>query len=179
MTPAPTHLPTLALVGSAMLIGWRLVVRVRRLVGRQRFSRSRSRLSVVVFAVVVLALLAGSLGEPGRALAEIAGVGLGVGLAVYGLRATRFEVTPGGLFYTPSAHIGVVLSVLLAARIGTRLVQVYAASAAFSEPPFGLVRSPLTMFVVGTLAGYYAWYAMGLLRWSNAVPSTTVLPSGG
>jgi hypothetical protein len=173
MAPAPTHLSIVAVAGSAALIGWRLYVRVRRLMGRQRFSRFRAWLSAVAFAVVVLALLAGSLGHPGRALAELTGVGLGVALAEYGLRATRFEVTPGALFYTPSAHIGIVLSVLLAARIGIGLVQVYVASAAFSEPPVALVHSPLTLFVVGTLAGYYARYAMGLLRWSHAAKCVT------
>lgn len=101
-------------------------------------------------------MLAGSLGHPGRALAGLASVGLGVALTEYGLRATRFEVTPGALFYAPSAHSGVVLSLVLAARIGIRLLRVCAATAAFSEPPVALVHSPLTLFVAGALAGYYA-----------------------
>jgi hypothetical protein len=98
-------------------------------------------------------------------------VAIGIGLAVYGLRVTRFESTPSGLYYTPSAHIGVALSLLVVARVAYRLFQSYAATAGFTEPPASLVRSPLTLLLVGTLAGYYAWYALGLLRWRRSLDS--------
>lgn len=41
-------------------------------------------------------------------------------LGVYGLRLTRFERTPTGLFYTPNAHLGIALSLLLVLRLGYR-----------------------------------------------------------
>jgi hypothetical protein len=43
------------------------------------------------------------------------------------------------------------------------------ATAAFTAPPAALLRSPLTVFIVGVLAGYYASYAVGLLRWRRRV----------
>ena len=98
-------------------------------------------------------------------MAELLGIGIGIGLAVYGLRVTKFEPTPSGLYYTPNVHIGVALSLLLVARIAYRLVELYFSTVGFTEPPTSFVRSPLTLLIVGTLAGYYAWYAFGLLLW--------------
>jgi hypothetical protein len=35
-----------------------------------------------------------------------------------------------------------------------------------AAPPPGSTLTPLTLLLVGTLAGYYWTYALGLLRWS-------------
>ena len=50
------------------------------------------------------------------------GVLLGAALGVLGLRLTRFEATSAGLFYTPSAHLGIALSTLLVCRIAYRFI---------------------------------------------------------
>ena len=50
------------------------------------------------------------------------GVTLGVALGLLGLRLTRFEITGEGMFYTPSAHLGVALSTLLVGRIVYRFL---------------------------------------------------------
>jgi hypothetical protein len=171
MTPSTGPLPIIAILASAVLIAWRVRARIRRLVGRQRLSPLRSWVSVAIFTALVIALLIGSLDHPLRTVKELTGVAIGIGLAVYGLRVTRFESTPSGLYYTPSAHIGVALSLLVVARVAYRLFQSYAATAGFTEPPASLVRSPLTLLLVGTLAGYYAWYALGLLRWRRSLDS--------
>jgi len=163
------HLPLAAYAGIALLVGWRIFRRVRRLVGRQRLTAWRPWLPVCVFPLLLIGLLLSSMHHPARAGAELAGIAIGLPLAVYSLRRTRFEVTPAGLFYTPSAHVGIALSLLLVARIVYRLVQSYVATAAFTAPPAALLRSPLTVFIVGVLAGYYASYAVGLLRWRRRV----------
>lgn len=105
------------------------------------------------------------------------GAVVGIGLGLLGLRLTRFEVTPTGRFYTPSAHLGVALSVLLVCRIAWRFAAggfPGAAGAGSSGPPAGSL-TPLTLLLVGMLAGYYTTYAIGLLRWSarsrDLVPS--------
>jgi cytochrome b561 len=90
-------------------------------------------------------------------------------LAVYGLRQTRFEQTPQGLFYTPHAHLGIALSLLFVGRILYRLVAVYALNGAASPGAAEFARSPLTLAVFGLLAGYYIIYAVGLVRWRNRV----------
>ena len=168
MTP-PGNLPAYAYAGIALLVAWRIFMRVRRLVGRQRLRTWRLWLTLGVFPLLVLTLLAGSLRQPQTALAELAGVGVGIFLGLQGLRLTRYESTPAGLYYTPSAHIGIALSLLMFARLAYRGVQLYALSAALGEPPTSFARSPLTLLIFGTLAGYYATYAWGLLRWQRSL----------
>jgi hypothetical protein len=87
-----------------------------------------------------------------------------VALGVIGLRLTRCEVTGAGLFYTPSAYLGIALSTLLVCRIAYRFASggFSDARAATSTPP---ALTPLTLLLVGTLAGYYCTYALGLLHW--------------
>jgi cytochrome b561 len=98
-----------------------------------------------------------------------AGTVAGIGLAVWGLRLTRFENAPDGFFYTPNAHIGIALSLLLFARVGYRLYTL----SALAGPEMGQTmqafgRSPLTLVILGTMLGYFASYAIGLLRWRRA-----------
>jgi hypothetical protein len=172
MQPMPTpayQIPPIAYVGLAALVFWRLFVRVRRLVGRQRLRPWRAWLTLIFFPLLVLALLMGVFSRPDRALVELLGVAIGVGLAVYGIRLTRFEVLPEGLYYTPSAHIGIALSLLFMGRVAYRLVQAYSATSGLTAFPADFVRSPATLLIVGVLAGYYAAYAFGLLRWQRSV----------
>ena len=168
---SPTHPQSLIFLVLLPLIAWRMVRRFRRLVGRQLSVAWRHRTAAVLFPVLVLALGASAVAAPDAmpALGALgAGLAVGIGLAVYGLRLTRYEVTDQGLYYTPSAHIGIALSVLLAGRIGFRMFQAYEDA----QAPSALhhyTNSPLTLLVFGMLAGYYATYAIGLLRWRRSV----------
>lgn len=159
-------------VGIAALIAWRVYRRVRRSIGRQRLSRVRPWLTVTLLPALVALLLLGSPFHPASAVALAAGISTGAALGFYGLRLTRFESTPSGLFYTPNAHLGIALSLLLLARIAYRVIQVYASDPPVSVPPADFVRSPVTLAIFGTLAGYYVTYAVDLLRWrGRAGPS--------
>lgn len=171
--PAP-HPSLLVSCGVVALVAWRLYARMRRMIGRQRLSRVRPWVTVVLFPVLVLVLSLGSLAHPAHAVTLLAGVALGVGLGVYGLRLTRFEQTPQGLFYTPSAHLGIALSLLLFGRVAYRLAQVYLLASSTAATPADFVRSPLTLAIFGTLAGYYTAYAIGLLRWRHRVSTLGV-----
>jgi len=168
MTAAP-HPSLLVSLGIAALVVWRLYSRVRRMVGRQRFSRRRPWITVVLFPMLLALLLLASLAHPVNAVTLVAGMALGVALGIYGLRLTTFESTPQGLFYTPSAHLGIALSLLFIARIVFRVVQFYFADVSAPASPHDFVRSPLTLAIFGTLAGYYVTYAIGLLRWAGRV----------
>lgn len=171
-----THPSMIAVVGIAALIAWRIYRRVRRSVGRQRLHPVRPWLTVIFFPLLVAMLLLGSLFHPASALALVGGAGVGVALGIYGLRLTRFEPTAEGLFYTPNLHLGIALSLLLIARIGYRVIQMYAADLPMDTPPTDFVRSPITLVILGTLAGYYVTYAIGLLRWQARVGSTISPP---
>ena len=60
---------------------------------------------------------------------------------------------------------------LLLARIAYRFYEISVMTAAQTQSQmqdFG--RSPLTLAVFGTLAGYYTAYAVGILRWRASTP---------
>jgi hypothetical protein len=162
------------------LIAWRMYSRIRRVIGRQQLSVKRVWIRIVVFPLVI-ALLAFSPAMHTEALGYLAcGVAIGAALGVLGLRLTRYEVTAQGLFYTPSAHLGIALSTLLIARIAYRFALYGLPGAGAAGPPRVSTLTPLTMLLLGTLAGYYWTYAVGLLRWSarpreagGSVPGTT------
>jgi hypothetical protein len=160
--------PSIVLLALVPLIVWRLYSRVRRMVGRQRLSRVRPWISVCLFPLLVLLLAFVSREHPIALGALAGGLVAGGALAVYGLRLTRFERTAQGLFYTPNAYLGVALSLLLAGRVLYRLVQVYSGDVLTAAASSDFVRSPATLAIFGTLAGYYVAYAAGLLRWRRA-----------
>ncbi len=164
----PPH-PSLAGIGIALFVAWRVYVRVRRMIGRQRLGRFRPWFTVCFFPLLILVLMLGALVHPVVALALVSGVAVGTGMGWYGLRRTLFEATPTGLFYTPHAPLGIAISVLFVARIVYRLVQGSMFTSTLAAPPADFARSPLTLVIFGTLAGYYVTYAIGLLRWRAQV----------
>jgi hypothetical protein len=180
MTPQQTHI--LVTILFVALIAWRMHARIRRLIGRQKLAPARPWINLVLFPVLVALLLMGSRLQPLTTGALVAGAALGTALGVIGLRRTRFEVTADGLFYTPSAHIGIALSVLLVARILWRFLSMggFPGLGSAPPPPPGSTLTPLTLTLLGTLAGYYFTYAVGLVRWaakSRALSARQETPS--
>jgi len=173
--PQPGMPQALVTVAIVALIAWRLYGRIRRNIGRQRLSRVRPWITLIVFPLVI-GLLLFTAHLPQLASACLAGgVALGIGLGVFGLRLTRFEVTEQGHYYTPNAHLGILLSTLVVCRVIYRLV-VGGLPGSTSGPPSSATLTPLTLLLVGTLAGYYCSYAIGLLRWALRGPAAA--PAG-
>jgi hypothetical protein len=173
MTPYVSHL--LVILGIVALIAWRMYARARRLIGRQRLPPVRPWITVIVFPVLVALLGVGAHTSLRLSTALAAGVIAGVTLGVIGLRMTRFEVAGDGLYYTPSAHLGIALSTLVVARVvwrflftgmGTAGAGFGGGSALPAQPPHTTL-TPLTLLLFGMLAGYYFTYAVGLLRWAS------------
>jgi hypothetical protein len=164
---APFNPSLVVPIGIGALVLWRFYSRARRMVGRQQLSNVRPWITVCVFPILTVLLAMASIAQPMSPLALSAGIVVGICLGVFGLRTTRFEKTPQGLFYTPNAHLGIALSLLLLGRIIYRLIQVYAVSGSDGPPQINSTTTPLTLFIFGTLAGYYVAYAIGLLRWQR------------
>jgi hypothetical protein len=166
--PQPPNAQQLLITGAIVaLIAWRMYSRIRRVIGRQRLTLKRIWVRLVLFPVVIALLAFASRMHP-EALGYLAcGVAIGVALGVLGLRLTKYEVTAEGLFYIPSAHLGVALSTLLIARVAYRFAVYGLPGAGAGGPPPGGTLTPLTLLIVGTLAGYYWTYGVGLLRWSG------------
>jgi hypothetical protein len=162
---APLNPSLLVPIGVSALVLWRFYSRVRRMIGRQHLSNVRPWITVSIFPLILVLFAATAISQPASLLALGGGTVIGVCLGIYGLRVTKFENTPQGLFYTPSAHLGIALSLLLVGRILYRLVLVYSSTAVPAGPPVNYATTPLTLLIFGTLAGYYVTYAIGLLRW--------------
>lgn len=153
-------------VGVGILVLWRVYSRMRRMIGRQKLSNVRPWITIVVFPTLLGLILLGSVMHPASTLALLGGTVGGVALGIYGLRLTKFEQSTEGLFYTPSAHLGIALSLLLLGRVAYRMVQLFVLTGeATTARPEDFTQSPLTILIFGTLAGYYVTYAVGLLRW--------------
>ncbi|MFZ6654879.1 hypothetical protein [Undibacterium sp. TJN19] len=158
---------TLLTAAIGAFIVWRIVSRVRRMVGRQKYSKVRATLTVLVFPILIALILFGVHTHMDTVLGMLAGMGVGVGLGMYGHRLTKFENSAAGKFYTPNAHLGIALSLLLIGRIAWRMGTLYYTTQSFTAPPGDLSSSPLTLFLFGMLAAYYITFAIGLLRWAR------------
>jgi hypothetical protein len=149
------------------LIAWSIYRRVRRNIGRQPLRPRRAVISIIILTLVSILVVGTSLHNSRLLLGIGGGLLLGVLLGIIGLRLTRFETTDEGRFYTPNAHIGVVLSMLFIGRLAYRFWAVHDAIAAPNvTPPF---QSPLTFFIFGLTAGYYIIYQAGLFKHSRDI----------
>jgi hypothetical protein len=166
-----THFPstsTLMLAAFIPFICWRMYSRFKRLIGKQRFSYARPWISLSIFPVITVLLVIATQSHPEHLWLLAGGGAIGVALGIVGLRKTQFEVAQDGLFYTPNAHLGIALSLLLFGRIIYRVFEVTSLPPQMSSG-MGNAATPLTLAIFGVLAGYYVAYAIGLLRWHSAV----------
>lgn len=163
---SPGTVVTLALVP---LIAWRVYVRVRRAIGRQRVSRYRGPISLTIYGLLIGAVTFANLRHPSHLVAFALAVAAGAALATYVFSYTKFEPTPHGLYYTPHGPIGIALAILLLVRLVYRLVEVYVTTPAATRTATEFAQSPLTLCAFGLLAGYYAWYMLRLVRWRSRV----------
>ena len=176
MTPAVPQVSIGAVV-VILLIVWRMYVRIKRMVGRQKSKIYRHWITLIVFPLLVAMFALAAIGNPVTEGIFALGLATGVGLAIWGLRMTKFETTPLAYYYTPNAHIGIALSVLMMGRIMYRFYQAYSPGAGqpgTSLQDFG--RSPLTLAIFGTLAAYYITYAIGIIRWRWNTPLPGSIP---
>lgn len=164
--PNPSLLTWLVLLP---LIAWRMVVRFRRLTQKQRFSRVRPWITLTVFPMllwllVMTAFVPPNPPQPWKLVPLAVGVAAGAALGVFGLKRTRFEAGPEGMFYTPDARLGIALSVLFVLRLAYRMGELALTGPRASEG-LDFALSPYTLAPVGLFSGYYMAFAVGLLVW--------------
>jgi cytochrome b561 len=134
---------------------------------------------VLFFSSILVLLAATSLVHPMAEAALAAGIATGAVLSHFGLRTTRFETTPEGLYFTPNARIGIALMVLLVTRILYRFYEMSTMTLApRSDQVQDLTRSPLTLALVGMLLAYYIGYAAGILLWRRAHARAAAVNAG-
>jgi hypothetical protein len=165
-----------ALVSS--LVVWRVYRRIRRNVGRQEFQPRRTLIRIAIFGLITISIAIAVVRHPAVLFGYAGGLLAGAVLAFVGLRLTYFDSTPEGRFYTPNVYIGVVLSLLLIARLAYRLLTLYSSPSVNSLPPSGML-SPVTLLILGLTAGYYIVYFTGIFmrcRAPQLAQSETVTP---
>lgn len=155
---------TLALLVLTPLLVWRIYRRIQSRMVRQRSIVSRHYTGILVFGAMILVPAAQLLDNPYNLAALLVGAAGGIGYGVWGLKLTRFEDTPQGYYFTPNARLGIVMAMILVARILYIGVEIYTRQGT-GVPADRLTDSPLTMLCVGLTAGYFGCYSSGLLRW--------------
>lgn len=163
--PAAPSAATLGTVALTLLVLWRVYVRFRRAVTRQRLTRWRAPVTLALYALLLMLLGAALRHQPWLLLDLAAFVLAGVLLARFGLARTVFDAAPGGLFYTPFKPLSLTLALLFAARVAWRIWDVWLSHDGADHTTREFMSSPLTLSSFGLLAGYAMAYAVGLARW--------------
>lgn len=163
----------LVLAALIPLVLWRLYSRVKRFVGRQRSRLWRHMAATIFFPAMVALFALLALHDPLAFAALAAGTLVGAGLALWALKLTTFEHAGDEFHYTPNARIGIAIALVFIARILYRAIEIFAAGGMPRSGAQDFARSPLTLLVFGLLAGYYALYAAGLIRWRLSAAAAT------
>jgi len=154
------------------LIVWRVYARFRKVIGRQRLSRYRAPVTLVLYSLLSALVADATLAHPGRVWWFAGSLLAGAALSLAGIRHTKFEATREGLFYTPNAPLGLALFALFVARIVYRVVEVYVLAPSLPRSTVEFMGSTTTVVAFGLLAGYFIGYAAGLARWRGSVLRT-------
>ncbi|MFS2214656.1 hypothetical protein ACCD08_09115 [Telluria sp. Tellsp104] len=157
-------LTTLALIALLPLLIWRIHSRLKHQMTRQRSILSRHYTGLFVFVVMIL-IPASELGDrPFQLAALAAGAIGGIALGSYGLRRTRFEDTPEGYFFTPPSRMGILVAMVLVARVVYLGIEIYMNQGS-NRPNPRFTDSPITMLCLGLTAAYFATFSAALMRW--------------
>ncbi len=167
------QLTTIALLILIPLLIWRIYSRVKRIFVRQESLMWKHALGATLFPFMLVAAGASLLPDL-FAVACLGGAAVAGGwLAVFALKKTRFENHGRRFFFKPYDRFGIVLCLLLAARVLQIGVEIYASRQGLSAQPVtqeALLHDPLSLVPFGLLAAYLAVYSIGMLRWRRAQP---------
>ncbi len=151
-----------------LLLPLGLVLRYRNGRARQRavgWVLASNAWLLLVSALVFLASAWGSGHWVAQALPwSAAGMLAGLLLGVVGVWRTRFEITPAGFHYTPNRWLVLMLTVVVAVRIGLGMWQGISHIRGGADAGDWLAETGRLFTVGGLLLGYYLAYAWGLRR---------------
>lgn len=143
-------LTTLALLALTPLLVWRVYLRLKTRMERQRSIISRHYTGLLLFFAMVAVPASELIGNTVPLAALLGGTLAGVALGIYGLRVTRFEDTEQGYYFTPNARLGILVAMTLVARVLYLGVLIYANKGSNMPTP-RFSDSPLTMMCVLSL----------------------------
>jgi len=165
----------------AVLFVFLIYRRFRRNFGQQPLRPIRMQIRIGVLILVGGLLLPTAFRSAAFLSAMLAGVTVGVALAVWGGSRTRYLRISDQLYYVPHTYTGVAVSLLFLGRLIYRVVQIYSnahvarsvAAEASKQAfvPSSMLSSPLTLSLFFVLMGYYVcYYSIVLLKSKRTIP---------
>ncbi|TBL80691.1 CcdC protein domain-containing protein [Paenibacillus thalictri] len=155
-----------------LLLAFVIYRRVKRSIGFQKLQRSRLIIRTVLFAVIGIAIFIAGLRHPLYMIGDVAGLAVGVCLAIYAVKHSRFEKRQDGWYYR--THLGIELSVLFLflGRLAYRMFLMYSQAQNDPSHPFNanpydpqaLASDPWTSGIFYVIIAYYVGYFGYLLR---------------
>jgi hypothetical protein len=155
--------PILIAAAVVLLLVYR---RFRRSFGQQPLQPVRMRARMAIFLVAGCLMLPLATRSMALVSAALAGVALGVALALWGAVRTRFVRIADQLHYVPHTYTGIAISALFLGRLIFRFTQMYAGAADEAFATASVSRSPLTLGLFFAVIGYYTCY-YGVVLWKS------------
>jgi hypothetical protein len=155
---------TIALLLLAPIAVWRIYSRIKAQMKRQRSIMQRHYTGVGAFTAMALVAAAKLGASPALLGWLLAGVAGGIAYGVWGLKLTRFESTREGAFFTPNPRLGLVIAMQFVAMLMYIAFSIYANQGSSNQTP-GAGDFPFSAPSLGLVAGYFATYSAGLLKW--------------
>ncbi|GGH87830.1 disulfide bond formation protein DsbB [Pullulanibacillus pueri] len=169
-----------------ILIAFAIYRRIRRNIGWQPLSLTRLKIRMVLFVVIGLIFFAGSIMHPLSLISDVIGIAIGIGLAYYGIKHTRFETRGGQWFYQPNTWIGGVVTLLFLGRFLYRFYTMYEIGAFNNTQSTSLSSgnmdafnlsgsSPWSTGLILIMFAYYIFYYIHLMRKEKDLEQPTTL----
>ena len=149
---------------------------------RRNFGKQKLRPGYLVFRMVLLCVMGALLLIPTVFSQELAvvtliGAAIGVGLAIWAAKHTRFLNQDGILYYVPHTYTGIVVTALFVGRLANRIFVIARPHAVVTtdwNPGVGdlsflnaFAHNPVTRLAFFILIGYYVYYYWFVLHESR------------
>ncbi len=138
--------------------------RLRRSFGRQPIRPVRMYLRIGIFALLGVSLLAVALRSATLLTADLAGTVLGIALALWAARRTRYASQGAQLYYIPHTVTGIAVSLVFAGRLVYRFAD--DRSLEHLSAPIA-ADNPVTIGLLFVVVGYYVCYYTLVLQKSR------------
>jgi hypothetical protein len=157
-------IPTIALLLLAPVAVWRIYSRIKTQMMRQRSIMQRHYTGLGAFSAMALVAAAQLASRPAMLGWLLAGVAGGIAYGIWGLKLTGFESTREGCFFTPNRRLGLVIAMQFVALLMYIAFSIYANQGSGNQTP-NAGDFPFSAPSLGLVAGYFATYSAGLLKW--------------
>ncbi|MGV7207929.1 hypothetical protein ACLB1G_08735 [Oxalobacteraceae bacterium A2-2] len=170
------EIKTFILLALMPLVVWRVYMRLKAALGRNRSELWRHYAGAVILLGTLGIVAAQVLGDIESLGALAVGAAAGAALAFLNLRRSRLENTRDGFFYRQDARIGILIVLLCLARLMYRMFALFLQMQGAEPAAPEFIRTPLTAVMLGVMLAYFGGYQLLLARWRRGQKP---VPRGG